>query len=35
MDRELESRAERSLDEADSSGSNVETCERTCGSSDV
>ena len=33
--QEMESRAERSLDEADSRGSNVETGERTCRSSDV
>ena len=35
MDRTMESRAKRSLDEADSRGSNVETSERTCRSSDV
>ena len=35
LDREMESRAERSADEADSRGSNVETGKRTCRSSDV
>ena len=35
MDKKMESRAKRSLDEADSGGSNVETGERACRSSDV
>ena len=35
MDREMESRAERSLDKADSRGSKVETDKRTSRSSDV
>ena len=35
LDRKTESRAERSLDEAASRGSNVETGERTSRSSDV
>ena len=35
LDRKIESRAERSPDEADSRGSNVETRKRTSRSSDV
>ena len=35
MDREMESRAETSLDEADSRGPNVESGKRTSRSSDV
>ena len=35
MDRKMESRAKRSLDEADSRGSNVETGKGTSRSSDV
>ena len=35
MDKKMEARAKRSLDEADSGGPNVETGERACRSSDV